>query len=65
LKCIKEANPDEVGFARMYEYGYENDFHYLVMTILGPNLDQLQKLCGGSFSLKTTIIIALQILDRL
>jgi serine/threonine protein kinase len=65
LKCIKEANPDEVGFAKMYEYGYENEYHYLVMTILGPNLDQLLKLCGGSFSLKTTIILALQILDRL
>jgi len=49
----------------MYEYGYENEYHYLVQTILGPNLDQLQKLCGGSFSLKTTIIIALQILDRI
>ena len=49
----------------MYEYGYENEYHYLVQTILGPNLDQLQKLCGGSFSLKTTLMIALQILDRL
>lgn len=35
------------------------------MTMLGPNLEQLQRLCGGSFSLKTTMIIALQILDRL
>lgn len=35
------------------------------MTILGPNLEQLLKLCGGLFSLKTTIIVALQILDRL
>lgn len=65
LKHVKEVNPDEIGFAKIYEYGYEADYHYLVMSILGPNLDQLLKLCGGSFSLKTTIIIALQILDRL
>ena len=65
LKHVKEVNPDEIGFAKIYEYGYEAEYHYLVMSILGPNLDQLLKLCGGSFSLKTTIIIALQILDRL
>lgn len=35
------------------------------MSILGPNIEQLLKLCGGSFSLKTTMLIALQILDRL
>ena len=37
----------------------------MVISLLGPNLDQLLKLCGGSFSLKTTMIISLQILDRL
>ena len=37
----------------------------MVMSMLGPNLEQLLKLCGGNFSLKTTILIALQIIDRL
>ena len=35
------------------------------MTLLGPNLDQLQKLCGGTLTLKTTLLISLQILDRI
>lgn len=65
LKFVKDSNPDEIGFAKIYEYGYESDYHYLIMSLLGPSLEQLLKLCGGSFSLKTTIIIALQILDRL
>jgi hypothetical protein len=31
----------------------------------GPNLAQLMKLCGGRFTARTTLLIALQIIDRL
>lgn len=65
LKTIKDTNPDELGFAQLYEFGYEPTFNFYVMTLLGPNLEQLMKLCGGAFSLKTTTILALQALDRL
>jgi serine/threonine protein kinase len=65
LKCIKDANPEEQGFAHLYEYGQEPEFSYLVMALLGPNLEQLMRLCGGTFSLKTTMIVSLQVLDRL
>lgn len=65
LKIIKDSNPDEQGFTHIYEYGYEPTYNYLIMTLLGPNLEQLQRLCGGVLSLKTTMIIALQALDRL
>lgn len=65
LTEIKENNPDEIGFTKIYEYGFEADYNYLIMSILGPNLEQLLKLCGGTFTLKTTMILALQILDRI
>ena len=35
------------------------------MDILGPNLERLLAICGGSFSLKTTLMLALQMLDRI
>ena len=38
LKSIKDNNPDEQGFAQIYEYGYEPTYNYLIMSLLGPNL---------------------------
>ena len=35
------------------------------MDMYGPNLAQLMKLCGGKFSLKTTLLVGLQMIDRL
>jgi hypothetical protein len=31
------------------------------MELLGPNLSDLMKICGGKFSLSTTILLAMQI----
>lgn len=33
----------------------------MVMELLGPNLNDLMKMCGGKFSLNTTIYLAMQI----
>lgn len=35
------------------------------MQDLGPNVENLRQQCGGRFSLKTTLMIGVQILDRL
>ena len=35
------------------------------MSELGDNLDDLRKKCGGRFTLKCTLMIGLQILDRM
>ena len=39
--------------------------NYVVQDIYGPNLAQLLRLCGGSFTPRTSIFIGLQILDRI
>ena len=49
----------------MYEFGTENSYNYIVQDIYGPNLGQLLKLCGGTFTLRTVMVVGLQILDRI
>ena len=37
----------------------------MVMELLGPNLERLTKLCGSKLSLKTVLILGLQMIDRI
>ena len=45
----------------MFEYGNENGKNYMVAELLGPTLNDMFLVCGGKFSLKTTLIIGMQI----
>jgi len=53
------------GFPRVYDYGVEGDFVYLVMELLGPNIEELFNFCQRSFSLKTILMLADQMLSRI
>ena len=33
----------------------------MIMDLLGPNLQDLMILCGGKFSMKTSLLLAIQI----
>lgn len=33
----------------------------MIMDLLGPNLQDLMMLCGGKFSLKTSLLLTIQI----
>jgi len=44
--------------------GTEGEYDMMVMDLLGPSLDAYFKHCG-EFSLKTTLLVAIQIIDRL
>lgn len=55
-----------IGFCKYYWYGEESDKHkYLVSEALGKSIQDLLVKCGGSFSLKTVLMIAFQILNRI
>ena len=46
------------GIPRAHYYGDYLLSNVLVMDLMGQNLSDLLKLCGGKFSLKTVLLIA-------
>lgn len=54
-----------VGIPKLHWAGVEGDYNVLVMETCGPSLEHLRKFCGGRFSLKTTLMLAIQLVERL
>lgn len=53
------------GLLKVYDYFTEGDDNVMVMKILGDSLESLFKKSNRSFPPKTTLMIGLQILDRI
>ncbi|XP_029655039.1 casein kinase I-like [Octopus sinensis] len=53
------------GIPAMKDYIEENDYNSLVIELLGPSLEKLFDKCKRKFNLKTVLMLALQIIDRL
>lgn len=62
---IYQSLAGKTGFPRVYWHGYQDDFTILVFELLGPNLEDLFRYCGNQFSLKTTLMLADQLLRRI
>ena len=54
-----------VGFPRVLYYGSDQGHNILVLELLGPALDKILSFCGGRFTLKTIIMIGVQMIDRI
>eukprot|EP00397_Hematodinium_sp_SG-2012_P010677 GEMP01010800.1.p1 GENE.GEMP01010800.1~~GEMP01010800.1.p1 ORF type:complete len:678 (+),score=110.15 GEMP01010800.1:37-2070(+) len=50
------------GFPKVHWAGHHGNFNVMVMDVLGPSLDDLFRYCKRRFSLKTLIMLAIQML---
>ena len=53
------------GIPRIYYFGQEKEFNVLVLDLLGPSLEDLFNFCSRHFSMKTTLMLADQMISRL
>lgn len=64
-ECIMKRFENIPGFLKSRYYGVDGDVTILVLEIGGSNLEVLMKRSGGQLSLKSVLMIADQIIERL
>eukprot|EP00756_Hemistasia_phaeocysticola_P013955 Hpha_TRINITY_DN15315_c6_g1::TRINITY_DN15315_c6_g1_i1::g.91383::m.91383/K02218/CSNK1, CKI; casein kinase 1 len=65
LNLIGNWKTKFAGYTRLYWSGVEGDFSVMVMDYLGPSLENVFEYCNRKFSLKTTLMLGIQMLRRL
>jgi len=61
---VLKALQGGVGVPTLHWFGTEYSFNIMVMTLLGPSLEDLFNLCSRKFSLKTVLMLADQMIAR-
>lgn len=62
---LSNSTSKVTGFPNLYYFGKDHNYCIMVLDLLGPSLEELFVRCGKKFTLKTTVMIGLQIIDRL
>merc|ERR1719487_1352998 len=58
-------DPPPQGVAEVFYFGIEGNFNCLVMEILGKSLEDHVQACKGKYTVKTTVLVAQQVLHRI
>ena len=53
------------GIPQMHWFGIAGEYNSMVMELLGQNLEDLYNFCNRNFTLKTILMITIQILERI
>ena len=57
--------PPPIGIPALYDFLTSENFHYMMMELLGPSLEDLFDICHNKFSLKTILSLGEQMLSRI
>ena len=53
------------GIPKLYKYGSNQQYSYMIIELLDKTLGELIKICGGKFTLATVASIMLQVIQRI
>lgn len=62
-ETIKNIRKTCKGVPEIYRIGNSNKWNYMIMSYLGPNLEELFIYCKRQFSLKTSVLLSLQVFN--
>lgn len=65
LNSLMKDESKNQGIPHVYVSASEERFNIMAMDLLGPSLEKLFNMCNKKFDLKTVLMLAIQMLERI